>query len=470
MVRQFLYSEEWPVLPLFLRYAAAFLACVAIFALRDFESLHNPVFVTEDGPWLHTLERYSWRVMFDIRSDYFVIGNVALLYLAKAILYFLFSNNLFRLPMSLAISSWLFYGFVAFLPAWLLRKHFSLQTRVLLVLLTCFIPIGMHPQLILGRISNVGYLFYVLAFWLSLYLKLEEPRGFNKFFAYAGFILCVLTNPISVALLVLLFLPFSLRSSVHVMKHHFFLLISSGAIFCIIAWRIYNAGNLTGAHPHEYGTARTYVEFWVGRSLAFPFLANAYKHLTDWFCILFTFALLAITAYLPDVKLRKICWLVVLAYFIQVAALFAVRFSLTRLMQNYTATFPGHYFITPNWLAVIWVTLIISGLRNKVITLTVVGLYFINVLSYHHAFLRRDLLFTGIGPWHQSVCWAVQHPQEAIAEATKIANAHNPGANIMLQKAYREGKYIPLKAYPIDQFWYYFIPKTQAEEMRTRCA
>lgn len=374
-----------------------------------------------------------------------------LLYLGKAILFLFFADDFFQLPLALAISSWLFFGFVAFFPAWLLRQHLSFTARALLVLFTCTMPIGLHQQYIVGHILNTGYLFYILAFWIIIYLKLEEPKGLPNFFASAGFILCLLTNP-TVASLFLLFFPFSFHSAVALIKRNLLLLLTSGAILFVIGLRMYIIGSITGGHREVAGTSATYIEFWIGRSLVFPFFACFYAHLTDALCICFAVLLLGLTAILPDVKLRKICWWVALAYLLQVAVLFITRLNINSFLQNYTSSFPGQYFMAPNWLATIWVSFLIAGFRNRIITIVVVGLYLIQSYSYHHQFLRRGILLTAIGPWQQSTCWAIKNPEQAILRA-KHPLAH----------------YLPLEIYPGDRTWYYYITMKKAEELRARC-
>jgi hypothetical protein len=162
---------------------AVFSVCVGVFVFRDFETAINPAIYTEDGIWMHYLEKNPFDIL-GTRRDYFIVGNMLLLHAAHIILSVFFQNSLFFLPQAIAIASWLFFGCMACIPFWLMREHFSFITRLLIVAFICVLPIGDYPQFVLGRISNVGYLFYVLAFWIVLYLKFSPHKHWPQQLAY----------------------------------------------------------------------------------------------------------------------------------------------------------------------------------------------------------------------------------------------------------------------------------------------
>ena len=89
-----------------------------VLLLRNPDPLLHPVLYAEDGPWMGALLSGGFAdLLLHARGDYFVWGNVLLLYLALGINHLLFGFDITHLPQVVAVVSCAFLAAIAALAS-----------------------------------------------------------------------------------------------------------------------------------------------------------------------------------------------------------------------------------------------------------------------------------------------------------------------------------------------------------------
>lgn len=204
-------SLKFHVPPLFYRwnfYVLLFLFGIGVLMLRTLDLISYPELYGEDGPWTGFLLDHGllWTLLY-ARPDYFVWGNVFLLYLALFLNYCLFGENMLWYPTLVTIIQLIFYTGVSLVPVIIFRKYILLRFRILMFLFFLFL-FGITPSCsfeIFGKVCNIGYLCYFLSFCLLYDLFMNHKvLGKKNLFYGLVILLCYFTNP-GVNLLLLFF-------------------------------------------------------------------------------------------------------------------------------------------------------------------------------------------------------------------------------------------------------------------------
>ena len=191
-------------------YFLLFLFGIGVLMLRCLDLIAYPGLYTEDGWWSgYLLHDGLVTALLNIRPDYFVWGNVFLLYIALLLNHCLFGDNMLWHPIIVAIFQMIVYTGVSLLPVIIFRKYILLPFRILLFLFFILL-FGILPTCsfdIFGKISNIGYLAYFLSFCLLYDLFMSHKTVGKKNLLYGLIIiLCCFTNPGVYLLLFLFFL------------------------------------------------------------------------------------------------------------------------------------------------------------------------------------------------------------------------------------------------------------------------
>lgn len=355
------------------------LVCLAILVLRNPDPLVNPAMFTEDGSWTEFYFHLgAVQTFLRARPDYYVFGNVALLQVAMAANAILIGDNIDHLPVFIAAVSFGFYAVTATFTLLALRPYMGTGWRLLCVAAVVLLPMGGHMNEILGRVSNVGFAFYVIA-TLALLLRLSLP---HRRFSVATFaidlvlLFCAFTNPLA-ALPILLVAGLGFADRRGRASVNTYLL----AVFGILSVLSTVAGFDTPLV--ERGEARLTLDglivAGVARPLLYPFLFPYYEFLANRTVILLGCVLVLYLVFgWWAAKSRLAMAFLLCSLGIVTAATALSRPDLHHYLLAYRSTFPDRYFYAQNVLvliAFVWATrsLCLRFRRFRVLPIALVG-------------------------------------------------------------------------------------------------
>lgn len=355
------------------------LVCLAILVLRNPDPLVNPAMFTEDGSWTEFYFHLgAVQTFLRARPDYYVFGNIALLQAAMAANTVLIGDNIDHLPVFIAVVSFGFYAVSATFTALALRPYMGIGWRLLCVAAVVLLPMGGHMNEILGRVSNVGFAFYVIA-TLALLLRLSLPRRRFSWSVLALDLLllfCAFTNPLA-ALPVLLVAGLGLADRAGRASANTYLL----ALFGLLSVVSTIAGLDTPLVERGQAvlTLDGLIVAGIARPLLYPFLFPYYEFLTNRIVILMGCGLalyLAVGCWAAKSPLPLAFLLLSLG--IVTAATALSRPDLHHYLLGYRLTFPDRYFYAQNVLvliAFVWATrsLFLRFRRLGVVPVAVLG-------------------------------------------------------------------------------------------------
>ena len=224
-----------------------------------------------------------------------------------------------------------------------------------------------------------------------------------------------------------------------------------------------------GYHLQEKFSFKNSIEFFLGRSFLFPAFASRYSHLTNWFSVACGIGAIWITLRLPDLKTRKMCMLVLIAFAINILAVAITRPGLSHFLHHYdTATSFPQYFLAQNWLTTIWLAIIVSSFKNHILRVACVLVFLTNAVIHTANMRKSSPLFVDGMTWKQSLCFSAQNPEAAYVKAMSTTEIGEK--RFLQQKQYAKLEYIPVEIYkPKNTFFYYFVSKDRLDEIRKGC-
>ena len=275
-------------------YLAATTAAVVILFARAPRPYVIPQLFAEDGLWsslLHT--RGFWYAAFHGRpeSDYCILGNVLLLAAGRAWCALVHGGDPLEYPRSCAWVSYLFYGAIFSLPVLLLRRRLPAAQLLVLWLLACFLPLGIHDSTfsgfeILGRVSNIGFACLYAAFLLVWYRTTAAPGPAALVATDLGLLACVTTNPLAAVVLPAAAWPAirDLRQGTRVAADvardpavvSLLMLVAACAGLCGLP----NPWKIRPREPIPPLGAAAVVELGLARNTLFPLVWPVYRHLS----------------------------------------------------------------------------------------------------------------------------------------------------------------------------------------------
>jgi hypothetical protein len=334
-----------------------FLLGLLILIIRNPDAFLGPILYREDGAWLGLAFSKGWLyTFFYARDDYFVLGNLILLWIAETGSKVFCGNSLLCLPQSIGFVSVAFYSCIATL-AFLVTRHFvSFVVRLLLFVVLIFLPMGDSSNEVLGRLSNVGYIFVLLSVLLVSYRERVKSTSCIRVLDLA-LIISAATNPV-VILLIYLYLSWRLyRLRGAEWKKNRFLLIGVSLVAMLIAYKM-----IFMAHSEVRGILHpeNLIEVGIARSILYPLLFPYYPDLSNFstlvlFVLWLLFVILAVSN--SDQRTRMFLGYNLVALWIFLGLTIGMRQSLTQQMGGYRHTFPDRYFMGINALVLV-VTLV----------------------------------------------------------------------------------------------------------------
>lgn len=339
-----------------LLFFAVLLIFGAVFlALRNPDPFLNPTIYAEDGVWTGLGLTKGWHhALVYARPDYFVVGNVLLLWLAAGCSTALFGNPLVHLPESIAVVSCFFYSAVAVLTVWTYRNVMSLPIRVATYLLVLMLPLGVLQNEIIGRLLQIGFMMPYVA-TLLLYERSRKESAVARSLIDGVLFIAAFTNPVVIALAGAYLMGEVGRSAKRwqlAARQNISLAFLVGLSAMVVLPRLLSRppGHLT-----DFNSAHL-VEAVCARSLLYPFVFPWYEKMSDILAILLLALWLGVlvVAYRVsrNVDARRAMLFLTCGLVITLLATFVMRPGLTSLLREYTSSFPDRYFMGLNVFAV----------------------------------------------------------------------------------------------------------------------
>lgn len=358
-----------------------FLVGLLVLCIRNPDPFLNPILYTEDGAWLGLAFSKGWLyTFFNAKDGYLVLGNLFLLWVAETGSKVLCGDPLVCLPQSIGIVSLAFYSCIATFLFAATRDVASFAVRVLLFATLLLLPLGDSSNEILGRLSNVGYMFVLLSV-LLVSCRERLKRTTSVYIADVVLIISAATNPV-VTLLIIIYLSWRFYlTRRREWKNDLFLLSGICLVAMLIAYRM-----LSQLHSEVTGVLNpvNLVEVGVARAILYPLLFPYYTGLSNFsaIAILFVWLLFVLLAIWRSGDQSR----VFIAYSLVALIIFLVltlvmRPSLTQQLSGYSHTFPDRYFMGINAIVMV-ITLVgaSSLLHDSKIIVKVGGVLLLTIL------------------------------------------------------------------------------------------
>lgn len=377
-----------------------------ILYIRSMDSFLNPIIYTEDGVWIALGLDKGWPYALDnAKPTYFVFINIILLYLSTQISNAVTGNPLTLLPQGISIMSGVFYSAAATLVFITSRRVMLERLSYLTYCLIILMPLGISMNIIIGRISQIGFfiplIVVCLLFWRDLIMQRRGQYALDMLV-----VLCAGTNPIVFAICGawLTLKLWHLRRIGTVLTSTYSLSIP---LFVLAICLIPKMGA-------DYGMAKQFngenlIEALVGRSIVYPFLFPWYSKLSNTFCIIFLaiYIQFVSTAYKNSAPpSRQLICLLASSLFIYTIATVAMRPGLTSLLSHYQILTADQYFYGINALVTFLATtsanhFLKAGHMKIVANAAIVSVLLIYAIGYSTLFegakpvlpVRTDLSF-----------------------------------------------------------------------------
>lgn len=348
-----------PGLPGLLGFLAAGLL---ILYLRNAHSIFVPMLYAEDGTWsAELINRGFFDVLFNVRPDYFVFGNVLLLTLAKFSNTLFFGHNLTFLPHLISLYSMLFYTVLAMAPIILLRGVLRIEARLLLWLLILLVPLGDSSYEVLGRLNNIGHALLFFVFCLLIWRRYYSQDASRKQIIATDVTLfvCANTNPLCYPLIGIFFgidawqhWNSSGRPTVHFWGKQYLSAFSARSALILLAmlffmglWILVRVSGETSPMAGKI-VIPNIPEMIAARTLLYPIIFPFYSHFNNGASVLLLLIVIVVLFLLTkDIQREKFTYVsaaIVLAT--GVAITIVSRPELTEILDHYRTTFPDRYY------------------------------------------------------------------------------------------------------------------------------
>ncbi len=380
-------------------YCVLFLLGLITIMLRNADMFAQNMLYTEDGTWLGNIyTKGFFHTLINAKDDYFVFGNIILLKISDIFNYILYGDDISRIPMFIAFTQYLFYICLAILPVVCFRKRLNLTARVMMYIFIVLLPFGKVAGFyeIPGRISNIGYIVYPMAFCLSVYrLDYKNEFSLKKLFAidFCLFILAC-TNPACYALIPIFFI-FDLIDEINKNKETFksnqnmkmldyildifkpnymrsWFILGTAMFFALLYCTLFLPSSDTQLSTYVEGTFTIYtaVEF-LAHSFLYPFIFPLYELLNFKIALIllvvfWTYVIFCVVT-IKDSKTKRFAYMVIGFTWIYVISTMVSRDGLYALFQDYKNIFPERYFYSQNIMSLfVFFTALLSWDNKKI--------------------------------------------------------------------------------------------------------
>lgn len=394
-------------------YFILFLLGLFIVFLRSAYNIIVPSIYAEDGSWTSLfIQKGLLYTLLHARPDYFVSGNILGLYTAYILNKIIFGYDIGNLPVFIAFVQYVFFSLTALLPVIVFRRHVNKFILILMWLSVLLVPLSFQGYEVFGKISNIGYLFYFIAFCLLFYRIVNRNILSKQQVILIDILLliCCTTNPGSYILLLLggIIDIYSQKQELFNFKNGFCikeLFYNFIHRFSNKSWMILGILCIIILVYHFFFQANaarnilSEVELhWIGliiRLTIFPLIYPFYHLLNDTygFILIFITILYLIYTFIKGDRKEKYILLSLLGVFLIYAFILVYGRAETAKWYQYSNTGPDRYVYAINiqFMILFFYSLSIhfkvNKIFNKFIILFMIGLFFsTNIYSYKNIF------------------------------------------------------------------------------------
>jgi hypothetical protein len=348
--------------PLFCFLAATATAFVILFA-RAPGAYVSPLLFAEDRGWTSKLVTHGfWWTALHGRGDYCILGNAALVWLGLRACEWPCGGDVFQLPRCLAVAAYLFLAAAVALPVLLLRRQLPPIFLLAAWLLACLLPLGIHSDSwsgfeILGRVSNVGYVFLFVAFVLVWHRNANVRTVLHAAPVDLGLFVCATTNPLCLAVLPATAWPLLRRLAWErqplgaVVRDPVVWSLSLLAVAVLAVAGVPSPRSdmsSAASPPVGFDTA---VEMAVARGMLYPFVWPVYRHLSAWSTLALAAAAVACGWRFGQPRHRPVYAGGIAILAVVSLVLVCCRGEIGTYLGGYRGTFPDRYFYGQNLVA-----------------------------------------------------------------------------------------------------------------------
>lgn len=333
---------------------------------RTSYAITSPFLYAEDATWTSSIINNGFiYTCLHAKGSYLVIGNILMIKIALMINAFFFGKSIIHLATIIAIISYIFYDFLAFIGVYLLRNIINIKARIILFYGILLLPMGNTIFEMYGRVNNIGYGFFYIAFVIMLWFFFGEHAIWKKLINYFILVLCCVTNPVSYIILSIIlvydFIKNIISKSIEIILP---IVIGGLSVWSLIIMSINKVSDIV--QVSEKINRSSLVEFFF-RSWMYPFIWPLYNNFNDFKAIVLMLIFIGFCIFLiviTDNKNRKILAVSYLTAIGYAVITLVSRKSLTEWLGGYSSTFPDRYFYVQNIFSIFILCLFISIIDN----------------------------------------------------------------------------------------------------------
>ena len=364
-------------------YIILFLLGVIILFVRSGYNFITPIIYAEDGTWMSDIINNGFLyTLLNAKGAYFVFGNIILLEFSRFLNFIFCGYNLTYLPIFISLVQYIFMISCSLIAVKCMEKELNKYLRFLLWILILLVPLGYTGFEVLGKILNVGFLFYFIATCLLFYriFRRDKLSKYNNIILDFILFICCGTNPgcyvlVGIGFFLDIFMQYGIyrKSSLLEMvkaywssfSNRLWLILGISCSFMLF----YNIMNFKISFNGVIGSVniRNTIEFFT-RSLLFYFVYPIYTFLNDKIAlVLFLLCfIIIIIVYKNANKLEKIkvSFLLFCAIFYAIIT-FLNRMTLTGHLNNYTTSWVDRYYYGINITTLLPIFYVVSLLLKK---------------------------------------------------------------------------------------------------------
>lgn len=380
-------------------YTSKFRYLVILAGLSILTCLRYPVYLTtpnfyaEDGTeFFQNANENGLLGVLHTFNGYPIVGMRLMANVAYYFSLFPITKNLQVTAISFALVSYFFWSLLSFCTWLVLRKYVSNSLSILgssLVLLT---PLNGWNYAILGTIGNVKFGFLYIAFLLLLN-RWKESKWTN--FSKLVYVLCFLTNPISIILLPGFVYSFDKKHFTITKFERYFVGILTITTLIIIYYA--EKYPLPSNYSEGEWDFSKLIEVTMGRTLFFPFSSSLYQSYSELLFLLISLTIASILYVFPNKNLRYFIFGVITSTTVSLITVYS-RGGISVFYNDYLDPGPAQFFYAQNMMVVTSLIILIGGWKplKKIIPGHLVALYVFLALLFL-VFNIRGIGFNGLG-------------------------------------------------------------------------
>lgn len=420
--------------------------------LRFTLNFTSPNFYAEDGSIFinNLVNKGTLGSLVTTFNGYFVWGIYMLGKISLVIDRVFFSGQFVDIPKSIALTSYVFLGFIATLPIVLFKNLLKPYALFIIVILSIFVPLTGMDYAIIGTIGNTKFAFTYLAFLLLAYRHIVDEKTKGYIFTDIGLLICAYTS-----VTVYLMIPFALfrylpkfnfkntkRSVSDLFKKRSFkslclliLLLLPQVIIVLINGTPDLPGYLDS--PFNFNRA---IEILVSRSYLYSVLFPLNKHLNDVLAVVILLVVFVVGLRIHG-KTKQIFWFGIYSIAVSSVLLVSNRTGISDLYYGYKSSGPDQFFYAQN---LIFIFILVSALYQ-----------FINKLKWKQRYLVNLVIIITI------VYYLI--PQSGTFGDNNVQFKENDNIYASAKKICHSSQndYLPIVIYPDRSRKYENIPRSK---------